>query len=1124
MRMTRPMLWLLCIWVQSATAQHIFVDKFESPPGELLSGAGDVPAMQALHSFGPIAAAAYEMDGALLLSRVSAVLRPAATVAQVNAALASVGGAISSMRPGQRGITISIPRAHDAQALQQVIAQLQQSGVFLFVLPQTSPVPQVLPPGAAGTEPHWPELAHLAQSKFPAAWNAMHLATTDCAARKVTVLVPDFFHPSLPASWAGFIREIPDFEVIYLPGGRDSYATSPDVNIAGDLHGYDVSATLAAKFDEINPTGTMPFAPCLQVKGLSVKGISDVDLSRFILDGLAPHNSDTDKTIVNASFGTYAKAACGSLCTPDVLASLDPGPSRAALQAIFWMQRSIERWDDFLLVSAAGNLGDDPLATIYPGRSFSIISNPFNFARHLAQPDTVFRQQLHFVSSQYWDTQPGHPGFPSLRLSDANVDEFYELALSLDVTHPPAPNTIMVGASDVTGAIERSKESIYSSRLADVYAPVDPIFGLDGTFLSRGGTSYASPQVAGLAAYMWLLSPTLRAQPAHVTANAISSNTQRGSDDIKHIDAYASILSLDQNTVISRTSAPVRLALLDVNDDGAFSTDDLQQYVDKFVTHVEGSVQPTYARLDLNGDGFVGGLGTARFDLDRVGSEQFGTSSYSVAIQNIEGRSMAFSESVLTDLDILCYYAYSALYSGDLTLRRQWLQAPCGRRLSPVQEVNDVIVKMAAVGERVFALSDMQDNFNNPGGPFGVRVFDAQSSNWSERVQVSQSEAAGFAHLYALLAGPSTATPQQRDVVVAWGAVIAGQTSNSWINRFSGQTQAWDGPVARLRSNADLGFDSQVLGFDAHGQLYDAWLEGVSSPYTVKRSRYDKAQKVWLPPATIGSYVHPAIPSSSRTTTALGANGELFVQTNFRVSNSMQRIVVQRFGPSDGQSDAPQTFDYSARFGTPYLLANVQGDAALIVSTGDRIDGASYYFHYVRSQNRWTGPVHVTGSYNPQAMGMDEQGNIASIDNQASAAVNSVHYAHAFDAANNQWESPATVTLPFDYGNPSRLPLVVIDFDSSGHALGAFGRPDQRFCRPRPDGGGTFCSYLMQIYIARHSSFGWDLAPVAQPLILAGELGLRAFAVTDSGAAVIAWYSKGANPGIINFTRVVRFN
>ena len=91
-----------------------------------------------------------------------------------------------------------------------------------------------------------------------------------------------------------------------------------------------------------------------------------------------------------------------------------------------------------------------------------------------------------------------------------------------------------------------------------------------------------------------------------------------------------------------------------------------------------------YSRFDLNGDGFTGGSSADRFDLDRVGSTQYGATRYdSVVTQQIEGLTVSFDESKLTDLDILCFYAYSPLYTGDATARTSLLAGSCALAIQP---------------------------------------------------------------------------------------------------------------------------------------------------------------------------------------------------------------------------------------------------------------------------------------------------------------------------------------------------------------------------------------------------------------------------------------------------------
>src|SRR5207244_4453731 len=81
-----------------------------------------------------------------------------------------------------------------------------------------------------------------------------------------------------------------------------------------------------------------------------------------------------------------------------------------------------------------------------------------------------------------------------------------------------------------------------------------------------------------------------------------------------------------------------------------------------------------YDRFDLNGDGFTGGSRREAFDLERVGSLQYGATHYAPDVtQEIEGQTVHFNSAAVTDFQILCYYAYSPLYTGDQQRRKTLL-------------------------------------------------------------------------------------------------------------------------------------------------------------------------------------------------------------------------------------------------------------------------------------------------------------------------------------------------------------------------------------------------------------------------------------------------------------------
>jgi hypothetical protein len=198
----------------------------------------------------------------------------------------------------------------------------------------------------------------------------------------------------------------------------------------------------------------------------------------------------------------------------------------------------------------------------------------------------------------------------------------------------------------------------------DIYSNT-PQVGL-GEDPKTSGTSFAAPQVAGTVAFMWAVNPSLEFDELISRLKATTRDSQaegpgpcsaRASAPV--IDAYDAVLAAGGNDV--------REALLDVTESGSFSEQDIEVFLSEWEA-ADGMLD--YSRYDLNGTGQTGGDATDRFDLNHDIS--FGTVS-----QNIEGEIIEFDEEVLTDQDILCYYAFSDLYDGDAEARSDLLSGPC---------------------------------------------------------------------------------------------------------------------------------------------------------------------------------------------------------------------------------------------------------------------------------------------------------------------------------------------------------------------------------------------------------------------------------------------------------------
>ena len=102
--------------------------------------------------------------------------------------------------------------------------------------------------------------------------------------------------------------------------------------------------------------------------------------------------------------------------------------------------------------------------------------------------------------------------------------------------------------------------------------------------------------------------------------------------------------------------------------------------------------------------------------------------TYTSVSQTIEGNSVSFDENSLTDLDILCYYAYSPLYTGDTDKRKDLLKEKCGKEPSvdvTWVSLTDLAMKQTSSGDELICNQNqfLGDSTSDTPLPLPISLF-----------------------------------------------------------------------------------------------------------------------------------------------------------------------------------------------------------------------------------------------------------------------------------------------------------------------------------------------------------------------------------------------------------------
>jgi hypothetical protein len=613
---------------------------------------------------------AEELSGALVRTQVDLAFRRDATVGAVNDLLERIEGRIVSSRQGVLILVVRIPDPGSAAALDLLIATLAAEPAVRIASRVHVPVPEELPNLIAAGTGDVDSVRHHLAVRAHAAWNARAALA---GATPPTLVVADYFGDGPPSEdLFGVTAEPTDF-------GTGSL----------NDHGYFVLGIAAASFngfavsvEATDVTGMFPGSLPLRVADLE-QGLGGATLDDRMLELV---ENTPGHAVLNTSLGNPCDTPAEAAATCNV--------EDATADALLWIERvrgsdpanpAFNLEGKFVHATAASNVAPSV------GPVGADVSSPWNAATLLSP----------LVDPVSFEVVPN--------LTNTLVVENFTSTSS----EPFQPNCI-APSSEQGGTIAAIGSPVYSFVSPTAAEPDDD-----------GGTSAATPQVAGLAAYVWALRPGLT--PAELVA-LLQRTVQVKPGCGLVIDAYAAVLAADEGN----PARPARRAILDVTDqtvsemaapDGVFDEHDLALFITKLEAPDSG--QTDYGRYDLNGDGRTGFGASAvvaeraRVDLDLDGA-------YGLTVLDVEGLPLRFDEKASSDLRILCHTAYSPLYDGtDESARRE--QLGLGRCLDLFLEplfpatVQPGVNNLLTIGAFDPELTDPADP-NQSLGQAGVRI------------------------------------------------------------------------------------------------------------------------------------------------------------------------------------------------------------------------------------------------------------------------------------------------------------------------------------------------------------------------------------------------------------------
>jgi subtilisin family serine protease len=587
----------------------------------------------------------YLDDGKVLRTEIEIVLKPDVTIAEVNGVLDKYDAQIVSMLQGNTIFIVRVPDPGDVTSLNKLIADIQNENIVLFALKSliVGEPEDILPNSIPSSTQEFPvhigdfrAFDHHLAARAHGAWNLRDAITTMVDIRP-RIVIADYFGDG--------------------PPGRGYNASYINTDFAaGDVHshGYHVLGIISGMYDRVGSLTIRQnsvvglFPDWLMVRAVDIRYVTTTNRTDFLIIQRI-NNIIRDNDAVNVILNTSLS-----------LGNLDA--DQANIWALAWIKkvRGITDYrtvgagieNRFLHFTAAGNIRYDGGGNII--RWPAIRGSDWAFAA------------LGDVTSNGNEV----PNLTNTFVVENRVNTLHHNSDTLRQRPLPgcANNSSIMG-----GNLSGMGTNVWS------YGNfTDGVHYSDPSTSSKSGTSMATPQAAGVAAYVWAVNPSLSVsevmniirrtveERATTTLTPGFSCNQVAPQHV--IDAYAAVLLAG--------GSDARRVLLDIKGNGVFDHNDIEEFLGVYLDEEKAGTLD-YSRYDLNGDGFTGGARADRFDLSIDGE-------YSVVPQHIEGETVYYNENTLTDLQVLCYYSYSDIYGGDTDQRRALLENVCSGLPAPV--------------------------------------------------------------------------------------------------------------------------------------------------------------------------------------------------------------------------------------------------------------------------------------------------------------------------------------------------------------------------------------------------------------------------------------------------------